>query len=45
MTIEQMKERLVEVYPGEIWGKRVKAMRDKQVVSVFEYFQEQGKIK
>lgn len=45
MTIEQMKARLIEVYPGEIWRKRVECMRDGQVVAVFKTFQEQGKIK
>lgn len=45
MTIEQMKLRLIEVYPGEQWLKRVERMQDGQVVAVFKKFQEQGKIK
>lgn len=45
MTIEEMKERVIEAYPGEIWRKRVERMQDWQVVAVFKTFQINGKIK
>lgn len=45
MTIEQMKERLIEVYPGELWRKRVERMRPAQIVSVFKTFEINGKFK
>lgn len=45
MTIEQMKERIIEVYPGEIWRKRVERMRDWQIVSVYKTFEINGKFK
>lgn len=40
-----MKARIIEVYPGELWRKRVERMREAQIVSVYKTFEINGKFK
>lgn len=44
MDIKQMRELIMGAYPGGKWKKRVEAMSDDQVVSVYNRLKSEGKI-
>ena len=44
MTVVQMREALLAVYPTEGWYKKVMAMHDNQIIAVYRKFLEKGKI-
>lgn len=43
MTVEQMRERLIKVYPGPSWQYKVMRMPDYQVIRVHSRFMSVGK--
>lgn len=45
MDTNQMRLRLIELYPGDIWRKKVEKMSDAQVVAIFKRAQSKGQIK
>lgn len=45
MTIEQMREALYTLYPGDSWYERVNKMPDKQVYSIYMRVLSSGEIK
>lgn len=36
MTTDQMRNALIQAYPGPIWKKKVIAMEDRQVVAIYK---------
>ena len=45
MTVDQMRERITNAYPGLEWKDRVARMEDKQVVAIFNSCEERGVFK
>lgn len=43
MTVEQMREEILNVYPSESWETRVKRMPDDQVTAIYLKFSASGK--
>ena len=43
MTVNQMREYILKVYPGPSWKRKVAAMYDDQVIAVYYKFLESGK--
>lgn len=45
MQVYEMRLRLIELYPGDRWRKKVEKMSEPQVVAIFKKAQLSGKIK
>ncbi len=45
MTIEQMKMRIFEVYPGPAWKAKVQEMANDQIIALYYSLVKRGKIK
>lgn len=45
MPVEQMRYKVIEVYPGEKWKQKVSKMSDNQVIAVYRNFQYKKKLK
>lgn len=44
MTVDQMREAIREVYPGQAWQFKVDTMKDAQVIAVYMRFLHQNKL-
>lgn len=42
MTVAQMRCAIYDIYPGDIWHRRVEAMPDDQVIAVYRSFQDRN---
>lgn len=45
MSVELMREAIKKVYPGETWSKKVKNMKDAQVLAIYTRMLYDGKLK
>lgn len=45
MTIDQMRDEIAKVYPGESWQAKTNAMCDSQVLAIYHSFLMSGKFK
>ena len=45
MEVYQMRDRIIEAYPGPNWKKKVDKMSDQQIIALFYSLVKQGKIK
>ena len=43
MSIEQMRELVISVYPGKAWEERVRKMSDNQILAIYNRFLYTGK--
>lgn len=42
MTVDQMREQIIKVYPGERWRNKVALMPDRQVVAIYKCMKRRG---
>lgn len=45
MSVEQMRARVREVYPGAVWKEKVSHMPDNQIIALYYKFRNEGKIR
>lgn len=43
MTVQQMRNKIISVYEGMAWRRRVENMPDDQVIAIYYRFLEDGK--
>ena len=43
MTVEQMKQEILKVYPGATWQKKVEKMKAGQILAIYSKFLSEGK--
>lgn len=43
MNLEQIKQRLIEQYPGERWRWKVYSMPPAQAIAIYKKFQKEGR--
>ena len=43
MSIDEMRDRIAKVYPGEKWKRKVANMYDDQVIAVYYKFAREGR--
>lgn len=43
MTVEQMKQEILKVYPGEAWRRKVEKMKAGQILAIYSKFLSEGK--
>lgn len=44
MTVDQMRNALVEVYSGPVWRMRVSGMDDRQVIAIYKCMQKENRL-
>jgi len=45
LTSNQMRQNVIQTYPGQKWKDKVQKMSENQVIRLFYEFQRKGKIK
>ena len=44
MTVDQMRNALIEAYPGPLWALKVKNMENRQVIAIYKNLKTKGKL-
>lgn len=44
MTVESMRERIIEVYESDRWRRRVQLMPDNQVIAIYRTMRDRGQL-
>lgn len=45
MTNDQMRDKVMEAYPGDNWKQKVRRMPDDQIIAIYYRLLKSGKIK
>ena len=44
MSVEQMRAKIIEVYEGDRWRRRVQLMPDNQVIAIYRRMRDRGQL-